>query len=1495
MADTQTVLTLTMTAAKEAFLSSMLDDASPAQAAEAAFDALAASLKAIFGEAPAQFAELKAAAMAQFGQALNGGLSAESAFNNALAQLSTTLANSDFGGLAPGVDLGGAAGVVTLDDVLVLSRDIDGMLNLDDLGMDGVFGSPEESYLNLLEDNPLLSGGQGGGPLAGPMPTDRTVGDDPTDYMLQMFPGGGPGPGPGPNDPTDFAVRANAASVTEGDSGITLYQFTVTRSGNIDGTNQIDWSVAGSGADPADNADFAGLLLPSGVLTFAPGETVKTISVELAGDPAVEPDETFTVTIANATGPDARIITPTAQGTIINDDQEPVVGDGAQFSIALDSPARQSESDDGETVVFTFTVTRSGDTSVAHTVDWTVAGNGDHPAGPDDFGGSLPYGTLSFAAGETSKTINVTVSGDTDIEDHETFAVTLSNPSVGAAIGVAAAAAVIVNDDSPPYTGPCFPCVAQTVTIANATSSIVMAGNPQCDIMNLNLVNTTALTGYNISMDGSGCGDTLRANLEGSGLVSGNQLNVFGATSSDTINVALRASALNTPTTAIGPFAQHVIQANTLNIDAGACNDTVTVLLNAETLRSVTGTATAGAFFAMGGAVANGIAINGGTGNDTIGLSVLADAGAHARASVTASSPTSSSSFVSAQAMAFIAGGIVSSNHVLMSGGDGNDQMSALIQAAVEQSAFANGPQANAGAFMALGFIGTFSPTGSASGNQITMIGGNGADTISLTLSASAAMTVQASASSSSAQAFGNAALGGILQNNISVSGGNDADSLTVLLHAEKQISAVANGYTAMAGAGNNTGSGPFYTPSGFIGGVLFNDIDMYGGLGNDRLALTLSDAATYLARAEGSPAAFANANRAMGLVGMNQIAMSGGDGNDITMAVSLQAQAMASAVATASYFAVVGSAMPSLPGGNALGDSMAGALALGDSMAGALAIGPGPMSAAGAIAGVFANAIDMNGGQGNDRLSLRLAAAATNLARASASSGSANAAACLADAAVVSNGITMTGGSGTDTLTVLMHAVARASVEATASYSADAGSPVFPFPPFPTGVGFGGGLAGALALAPVSLSGAGAVAEVYSNIIQMHGAQGDDQLLLDLFASAANMARASANWGVADAAALLAGATVAGNGISMTGGAGTDSLTAMLRAQAQASAVADGGSSASALVSKAFAAVNSNQIFMDGGTGGDTLSLALAANAFANASAGASSSFAAATVAAQAFVNGNNVVMSGGAGGDDLSLMMMVLAGASATASAASSAWGSAHVRAAISNNNISMIGGDGDDELSLNLTASANDWAYVTASTTGFSIAASASIRGNTIRMSGGSGSDTLNLVVNNPSGSFSHNAINMSGGNGNDGFNIHLSNLGAASNNAVLVWGGAGSDTISIDAATSAAQFIFQYSAISELGDQINGLTSGHDVGFAFNHLNFAGTATAIPGVLTAGCFVNGSTAADANDHWIYDPIAQALYYDANGNVTTGDKQLVAQFDADLGLTAADITLT
>ncbi len=98
------------------------------------------------------------------------------------------------------------------------------------------------------------------------------------------------------------------------------------------------------------------------------------------------------------------------------------------------------------TVNANFTVTLSAASSQAVSVDYATAN--DTASAPSDYS-AIGLTTLTFAPNETSKTISVTVFGDTEIEGDETFFVNLSN-AVGADINDAQGVGTIANDDQPP-------------------------------------------------------------------------------------------------------------------------------------------------------------------------------------------------------------------------------------------------------------------------------------------------------------------------------------------------------------------------------------------------------------------------------------------------------------------------------------------------------------------------------------------------------------------------------------------------------------------------------------------------------------------------------------------------------------------------------------------------------------------------------------------------------------------------------------------------------------------------------------------------------------------------------------------------------------------------------------------------------------------------------------------------------------------------------------
>ncbi|MGA0598994.1 Calx-beta domain-containing protein, partial [Enterovirga sp. CN4-39] len=95
----------------------------------------------------------------------------------------------------------------------------------------------------------------------------------------------------------------------------------------------------------------------------------------------------------------------------------------------------------------TFTVARTGGTA-AFSVNYATADAGA-TAGHDYVTAS---GTLSFAAGDSSKTFTVTIVGDTVVEGNEAFLVNLSGATNGAVLSDAQGTGLILNDDAPQNT-----------------------------------------------------------------------------------------------------------------------------------------------------------------------------------------------------------------------------------------------------------------------------------------------------------------------------------------------------------------------------------------------------------------------------------------------------------------------------------------------------------------------------------------------------------------------------------------------------------------------------------------------------------------------------------------------------------------------------------------------------------------------------------------------------------------------------------------------------------------------------------------------------------------------------------------------------------------------------------------------------------------------------------------------------------------------------------
>ena len=91
-------------------------------------------------------------------------------------------------------------------------------------------------------------------------------------------------------------ITIGSSTVNEGNAGTVNATFTVTLSASSANTFTVNFTTAdGSATAPAD------YLSVSGTVTFNPGETSKSIIVQIVGEVVNEPSETYSVILSNPT------------------------------------------------------------------------------------------------------------------------------------------------------------------------------------------------------------------------------------------------------------------------------------------------------------------------------------------------------------------------------------------------------------------------------------------------------------------------------------------------------------------------------------------------------------------------------------------------------------------------------------------------------------------------------------------------------------------------------------------------------------------------------------------------------------------------------------------------------------------------------------------------------------------------------------------------------------------------------------------------------------------------------------------------------------------------------------------------------------------------------------------------------------------------------------------------------------------------------------------
>ena len=208
-----------------------------------------------------------------------------------------------------------------------------------------------------------------------------------------------------------------------GTEGGTL-AFVVSASATRGATMTVNYKTSDGTAVSGEDYQAA-----QGTLTFAPGETSKTVSVSTLDDAQDEPAEKFVLTLSSPAN--ATLAVASADGTILDNDPAP------QLSVA------DASGDEGGALDFVVSTPTSSASEI--TVNYATA-NGTAVSGQDY---QAAQGTLTFAPGEASRTVSVSTLDDAQDEPAEKFALTLSSP-VNATLNVTSADGTILDTDAAP-------------------------------------------------------------------------------------------------------------------------------------------------------------------------------------------------------------------------------------------------------------------------------------------------------------------------------------------------------------------------------------------------------------------------------------------------------------------------------------------------------------------------------------------------------------------------------------------------------------------------------------------------------------------------------------------------------------------------------------------------------------------------------------------------------------------------------------------------------------------------------------------------------------------------------------------------------------------------------------------------------------------------------------------------------------------------------------
>ncbi|NCT44034.1 MAG: hypothetical protein GPJ35_12020, partial [Microcystis aeruginosa G11-09] len=212
-------------------------------------------------------------------------------------------------------------------------------------------------------------------------------------------------------------------------------------------------------------------------VTFANGETSKTVTISINNDTVYEPTETVNLTLSNPTNGATLGTQTTAVLNLIDND--------AVAGVLSFSNATYNINENG-TPVTQVTINRTGGSDGAISTQILLT-NGTATAGSDYVATPI---TVNFANGETSKTVTIPIINDTVLENTETINLTLANATGGATIDNAQKNAIvnILDDDFKPTLT--VNINTQQVTEGNTIQGTITRNTDTTEPLTVTLVNS---------------------------------------------------------------------------------------------------------------------------------------------------------------------------------------------------------------------------------------------------------------------------------------------------------------------------------------------------------------------------------------------------------------------------------------------------------------------------------------------------------------------------------------------------------------------------------------------------------------------------------------------------------------------------------------------------------------------------------------------------------------------------------------------------------------------------------------------------------------------------------------------------------------------------------------------------------------------------------------------------------------------------------------------